>query len=116
MKEIKELFYQPTYIGVDLTDAIGSLVVYLLDGTLKFQEGWGKDRIEKAALGGENVDKFEIESVNSDGVVQIIIQYRAHYKAQEETRRHLIGTTKDKEKAEAWVATANKIYEENRRM
>lgn len=106
MKEIKELFYQPKYIGVDLVDTIGSLIVHLSDGTLKFQEGWGKDRIEKGVLSGQNVDKFKVEPVGNDGTVQIILQYRA----QAETRKHKVGITNQLQQAEAWVKTANEIY------
>lgn len=113
MKAIKELFYRPNYLGVNLTDIPASIIIAYLDGSISFNEGWGEDRIEKAALGGENVDRFEIES-GSNGMVQVILQYRAHYSAQEEIRRHLIGLTKDKEKAEAWVTVANQICKDRK--
>jgi len=107
MKVIKEFFYNDACLSIDLVDTPVSLTVGYLDGTILFHEGWGEDRIEKAALSGKNVDKFEIEPLDSDGTVQVVLQYRA----QEETRRHPIGVTNNKEKVETWVARANKIYE-----
>lgn len=105
MKIIKELYYTSTRLGVHLVNIPMALSVARLDGAIIFREEY-----DESVLSGRNVDKFEIEPISSDGAVQIVLQYRA----QAETRKHQVGITNQLQKAEAWVKTANEIYESRR--